>query len=249
MSRPFISFRPGSSCRSNGAWRFWIGCAHRRLIVEDDYISEFRMKAARWSIAGARPHGRVIYIGNLLQTLFPALRLPTSCARPLVRPFLAAKWISDRFSSMIPQEALRNSCQRQFERYLRRAGNRNAARRRALIEALRRSSENASKSPAKTPRSPAGLAERCPAAGPGSADHARRAGRRRPLPDPSVLREPARSLRSSFRLCLPDGSGDPDWNPQACGGHVAHPVNPFAVSRMRCEQGRGGVASPLDQPQ
>jgi len=53
-------------------------------------------------------------------------------------PFVAAKWAADRFSATLAQEALTDFITTgQFERYLRRAGNRNAARRRALIGALR----------------------------------------------------------------------------------------------------------------
>jgi GntR family transcriptional regulator/MocR family aminotransferase len=55
-----------------------------------------------------------------------------------VPSFVAAKWASDRFSAMLAQEALADFITSgQFERYLRRAGNRNAAKRRALIGALR----------------------------------------------------------------------------------------------------------------
>ena len=93
-----------------------------------------RSKRCRRSIATAR----VIYIGTFSKTLFPALRLAyvvLPCV--LMRPFLAAKWVCDRFSTVLPQEALADFiASGQFERYLRRAGNRNAARRRALIEAL-----------------------------------------------------------------------------------------------------------------
>ena len=58
--------------------------------------------------------------------------------RALVRPFLAAKWAADRLSAPLYQEALAELITSgQFERYLRRAGARNAGRRRALIAALR----------------------------------------------------------------------------------------------------------------
>jgi GntR family transcriptional regulator/MocR family aminotransferase len=108
-------------------------------IVEDDYISEFRYEGSPLEALQALDrNGRVIYIGTFSKTLFPALRLAyLVLPRPLVRPFLAAKWVSDRFSTMLPQEALADFIAGgQFERYLRRAGSRNAARRRALIEAL-----------------------------------------------------------------------------------------------------------------
>src|SRR5439155_37026 len=79
--------------------------------------------------AGARL-ARVAVDGDGLQTR----RLPPA----LVPPFIAAKWATDRFSATLAQEVLAEFITTgQFERYLRRAGNRNAARRGALIGALR----------------------------------------------------------------------------------------------------------------
>jgi len=110
-------------------------------ILEDDYVSEFRYEGhpleALQSLDRA---GRVIYVGTFSKTLFPALRLAyLVLPQPLVPPFLAAKWAADRFSAPLAQEALTDFITSgQFERYLRRAGARNASRRRALIEALRR---------------------------------------------------------------------------------------------------------------
>ena len=58
--------------------------------------------------------------------------------RSLVPSFVAAKWAADRFSATLAQEALTDFITSgQFERYLRRAGKRNAAKRRTLIGALR----------------------------------------------------------------------------------------------------------------
>ena len=108
-------------------------------VVEDDYISEFRYEGNPLEALQALDrNGRVIYVGTFSKTLFPALRLAyLILPRPLVRPFLAAKWVADRFSAMLAQEALADFITSgQFERYLRRAGARNAARRRALIGAL-----------------------------------------------------------------------------------------------------------------
>src|SRR5258707_12473048 len=77
-------------------------------------------------------------MGSFSKTLFPALRVGyLVLPRALVRPFLAAKWAADRFSAPLYQEALAELITSgQFERYLRRAGGRNAGRRRALIPAL-----------------------------------------------------------------------------------------------------------------
>jgi GntR family transcriptional regulator / MocR family aminotransferase len=108
-------------------------------VVEDDYISEFRYEGHPLEALQALDrHGRVIYVGTFSKTLFPALRVAyLVLPRSLVRPFLAAKWVADRFSSMLAQEALTDFITSgHFERYLRRAGARNASRRRALIAAL-----------------------------------------------------------------------------------------------------------------
>jgi GntR family transcriptional regulator/MocR family aminotransferase len=109
-------------------------------IIEDDYVSEFRYEGHPLeALQSLDRDGRVIYVGTFSKTLFPALRtgylvLP----RALVPSFVAAKWATDRFSATLVQEALTDFITSgQFERYLRRAGNRNAARRRALIGALR----------------------------------------------------------------------------------------------------------------
>lgn len=108
-------------------------------IVEDDYVSEFRYEGSPLEALQALDrHGRVIYIGTFAKTLFPALRLGyLVLPRALVRPFVAAKWVADRFCAPLPQAALAEFiASGQFERHLRRAGQRNAARRRALIESL-----------------------------------------------------------------------------------------------------------------
>ena len=109
-------------------------------VIEDDYVSEFRYEGRPLEALQALDRGdRVIYLGSFSKTLFPALRLAyVVLPRALLRPFLAAKWAADRFSPMLAQEALADFIAGgQFERYLRRAGARNAARRRALIAALR----------------------------------------------------------------------------------------------------------------
>jgi GntR family transcriptional regulator/MocR family aminotransferase len=109
-------------------------------IVEDDYVSEFRYEGRPLEVLQSLDRdGRVIYVGTFSKTLFPALRLAYAVVpRPLVRPFAAAKWVTDRFSATLAQEAVTDFITSgQFERYLRRAGGRNASRRRTLIAALR----------------------------------------------------------------------------------------------------------------
>jgi GntR family transcriptional regulator / MocR family aminotransferase len=110
-------------------------------VVEDDYVSEFRYEGHPLEALQSLDHdARAIYLGSFSKTLFPALRVGyLVLPRALVSPFLAAKWVADRFSAPLYQEALTELLTSgQYERYLRRAGSRNAGRRRALIEALRR---------------------------------------------------------------------------------------------------------------
>ena len=80
-------------------------------IVEDDYVSEFRYEGSPLEALQALDrHGRVIYIGTFAKTLFPALRLAyLVLPRALVRPFVAAKWVADRFSPLLPQARWRSS--------------------------------------------------------------------------------------------------------------------------------------------
>ena len=109
-------------------------------VIEDDYVSEFRYEGHPLeALQSLDRDGRVIYVGTFSKTLFPALRVAyLVLPRSLVPSFVAAKWATDRFSATLAQEALTDFITTgQFERYLRRAGNRNAARRRALIGALR----------------------------------------------------------------------------------------------------------------
>jgi GntR family transcriptional regulator/MocR family aminotransferase len=109
-------------------------------VVEDDYVSEFRYEGRPLeALQSLDRDERAIYLGSFSKTLFPALRVGyLVLPRALVRPFLAAKWAADRFSAPLYQAALTELITSgQFERYLRRAGARNAGRRRALIAALR----------------------------------------------------------------------------------------------------------------
>lgn len=117
----------------------WAGRAGS-WIIEDDYVSEFRYEGHPLeALQSLDRDGRVIYVGTFSKTVFPALRIAYLVLPPsLVHPFVAAKWATDRFSPSLTQEALADFIgSGQFERYLRRAGKGNAARRRALIGALR----------------------------------------------------------------------------------------------------------------
>jgi GntR family transcriptional regulator/MocR family aminotransferase len=110
-------------------------------VIEDDYVSEFRYEGRPIEALQALDRtGRVIYIGTFSKTLFPSLRVGyLVLPRVLVRPFTVAKWMADRYTPMLGQEALTDFITSgHFERYLRRASTRNASRRRVLIESLQK---------------------------------------------------------------------------------------------------------------
>ena len=108
-------------------------------IVEDDYDSEYRYEGRPIeAVQGLDPAGRVIYMGTFSKVLFPALRLGyLVLPPPLVEPFTAAKWLTDRHTATLEQEVLAEFvAEGHFERHLRRARTRNASRRKALLESL-----------------------------------------------------------------------------------------------------------------
>ncbi len=120
-----------------------LGWAEERgaFIFEDDYDSEYRYEGRPIeSMQGLDQTGRVIYAGTFSKVVFPALRvgyvvLPES----LIEPFVAAKWLSDRHTPTLEQDTLAAFIREgHFERHLRRARTRNAARRAALLDALDR---------------------------------------------------------------------------------------------------------------
>jgi GntR family transcriptional regulator/MocR family aminotransferase len=108
-------------------------------VLEDDYDSEFRYEGRPVeAVQGLDRSGRVIYIGTFSKVLFPALRLGyLVLPPPLVPLFSAAKWLTDRHTSILEQAALTDFIHEgHFEHHLRRSRTRNAARRAALLEAL-----------------------------------------------------------------------------------------------------------------
>jgi GntR family transcriptional regulator / MocR family aminotransferase len=80
----------------------------RAWIIEDDYDCEFRYGVgAIPALQGLDERGRVLYIGTFARLLFPALRLGYIAAPRALRDALrAAKWLADRGSAALEQQAL-----------------------------------------------------------------------------------------------------------------------------------------------
>lgn len=117
--------------------------ARRRnaVIVEDDYDGEFHYDGRPLeSLQGLDREGRIVYIGTFSRTVFPSLRIGYLIApASLVGTFEAAKWLSDLHSPSLEQSTLAEFISSgMYERHLRRLRRRNAARRAALLEAVRK---------------------------------------------------------------------------------------------------------------
>ncbi|HJQ38147.1 MAG TPA: PLP-dependent aminotransferase family protein [Thermoanaerobaculia bacterium] len=82
--------------------------AKRAWIIEDDYDCEFRYGVgAIPALQGLDASGRVIYIGTFARMLFPALRLGYIVAPAALRDaFRAVKWLADRGSPALEQQAV-----------------------------------------------------------------------------------------------------------------------------------------------
>ncbi|WP_424683938.1 PLP-dependent aminotransferase family protein [Frateuria sp. YIM B11624] len=110
-------------------------------ILEDDYDGEFRYDgqplAALRSLDGG---DRVIYVGSFSKMLFTSLRLGYMVLPAALREdFITAKYLSDLCCPVIEQAALAHFMENGgFERHLRRVRKELMARRKALIEGLRR---------------------------------------------------------------------------------------------------------------
>lgn len=93
------------------------------FIIEDDYDSEYRYKGRPIpALAGLDKGGVVIYIGTFSKVLMPALRLGYLVVPPhLVQVFSRAKWVADRHSPLLEQQALADFIiDGHLERHIRR---------------------------------------------------------------------------------------------------------------------------------
>ncbi len=111
------------------------------VLVEDDYDGEFRYEGQPLeSLQGLDREGRVIYIGTFSRTVFSSLRIGYLVAPKSLAPaFTAAKWLCDRHTATLEQETLAEFITSgMYERYLRRVRRRNAVRRKALLDSIRK---------------------------------------------------------------------------------------------------------------
>ncbi|MEM7409230.1 MAG: PLP-dependent aminotransferase family protein [Myxococcota bacterium] len=109
------------------------------VVLEDDYDGEFRYDGRPLeSLRALDRRGRVLYVGTTSKVMFPSLRIAYLVLPEALRPaFFAAKAFADTGTAHLEQRVLADFIdQGFFERHLRRARVRNAARRAALLEAL-----------------------------------------------------------------------------------------------------------------
>jgi len=113
--------------------------ARRAWIVEDDYDCEFRYGVgAIPALQGLDGNGRVIYIGTFARMLFPALRLGYIVAPPALRDaFRAVKWLADRGSAPLEQQAVASLLESgAYESTRRRSVRALTAKRDAMVRAI-----------------------------------------------------------------------------------------------------------------
>ncbi|WP_230415716.1 MocR-like pyridoxine biosynthesis transcription factor PdxR [Micromonospora tarapacensis] len=114
-------------------------CAHGATVLEDDYHNEFTFAPERQSALAADPQDAdVVYVGSFSKTLFPSLRIGYAVLPShLVRPFLGVKWITDRLTPTVTQEALAEFIDSgAYGRHISRMDRLYRQRRARLLEAL-----------------------------------------------------------------------------------------------------------------
>ncbi|MFJ5774447.1 PLP-dependent aminotransferase family protein [Streptomyces sp. NPDC093094] len=117
------------------AWAY----EHGATVLEDDYHNEFTFTAERLpALAAERHRDTVVHVGSFSKTLFPALRIGYAVLPPhLVQPFLGLKWITDRLTPTVSQEALADFIATgAYARHISRMTRLYRQRRRRLLEAL-----------------------------------------------------------------------------------------------------------------
>jgi GntR family transcriptional regulator/MocR family aminotransferase len=89
-------------------------------------------------LQGLDRHGRVIYIGTFARMLFPALRLGYIVAPPALREaFRAVKWLADRGSAPLEQQAVASLLESgAYESTRRRSVRALTAKRDAMVAAI-----------------------------------------------------------------------------------------------------------------
>ncbi len=112
---------------------------HDAFVLEDDYDGEFRFDADPIECLQALDRsGRVLYAGTASKLLFPALRIGWIVAPPALAPhYVSAKALADTGTPSLEQLVLADFIvEGHLERHVRRARQRTASRRAALLEAI-----------------------------------------------------------------------------------------------------------------